>query len=65
MANSEHMKKNHHRGVTLQQMSDAGINPFAVQLLCESYSSHPDPEPITFSFRGVQISLSLLDAEDI
>lgn len=38
--------------ITLQQIHDAGLNPFAVKLLAESYALHPNPRPIAFSFEG-------------
>ena len=51
----------------LQVLSDCGINPFAVQLLCESILKHPKPETVEFYFpihradcanwRGVKIRL--------
>ena len=64
MANTDHMESNKQKGVTLQELSDCGINPFAVQLLVESYSFHPDVKPITFTFRGVKISLSLDESDE-
>jgi len=63
MADSEHMKNYSGPTVTLQQMGDCGLNPFAVQLLAESYSSHPHPKPVSFVFRGVKISLELVGSE--
>lgn len=38
--------------VTLQQIHDVGLNPFAVQMLAESYALHPNPQPIAFRFEG-------------
>lgn len=36
------MKKPSLAALTMQQMSDAGINPFAVQLLAESFADKPE-----------------------
>lgn len=47
------------REVSLQELSDCGINPFAAELLQESYSSHPKPVPVTFLLRGVRFSLRM------
>lgn len=44
-------------GVSLQQLSDCGLNPFAVQLLVESWRRHPEPKPVAFLFNGVLITL--------
>jgi hypothetical protein len=44
--------------VSMQELHDAGLNPFAVQLLVESYAKTATPPPITFVWRGVVISLS-------
>jgi hypothetical protein len=38
--------------VTLQQIHDVGLNPFAVKLLAESYALHPNPRSVAFSFEG-------------
>lgn len=38
--------------VTLQQLQDVGLNPFAVKLLAESYALHPEPKPVAFSYEG-------------
>ncbi len=43
--------------VTLQQLNDCGLNPFAVKLLVESWKKHPNPKPVTFDFNGVRITL--------
>lgn len=40
--------------VNLQQLCDVGLNPFAVQLLAESYAKHPDPKTVTFSYESVK-----------
>ena len=51
--------------VSLQDMHDGGINPYAVQLLVESFASpkrNPDgatPPPIDFVWRGVRIQMSV------
>jgi hypothetical protein len=47
------------REVSLQELSDCGINPFAVELLQRSYSQIPAPVPVTFLFQGVRFSLSM------
>lgn len=43
--------------VTMQVMADAGINPFAVQLVVESYAKRVNPEPVAFVWRGVIVQL--------
>ncbi len=35
--------------VTLQRLSDAGLNPFAATLLAESLLKHPNPKPVEFT----------------
>ena len=45
------------RNVTAQELSDCGLNPFAVQLLLESYKAHPRPIPVAFFARDVCISI--------
>ncbi len=54
-------KKYHNHGVPGQIILDAGLNVFALQLLIESYTDHPNPTPITFPYKGVNISLSLCE----
>ena len=41
----------------MQNLSDCGLNPFAVKLLVESYKRHPKPAPAAFIFDGVAITL--------
>ena len=36
------MKAPKYGAVTMQQMSDAGLNPFAAQLLAEAHADKPD-----------------------
>lgn len=46
--------------VSQRQLHDAGINPFAVDLLVESYANPKRTSPlvaITFLYRGVVVSL--------
>ncbi len=38
--------------VTLQELSDCGINPFAAKLIAESFASHPNPKEATFRYRN-------------
>jgi hypothetical protein len=38
------------RPVTLQELSDCGLNPFAVKLLAESVTRHPRPRSVCFEF---------------
>jgi hypothetical protein len=45
------------REVTLQELSDCGLNPFALQLLMESWQRHPNPKPVAFLLRGLPIAL--------
>lgn len=45
--------------VTLQNLSDCGLNPFAIKLLVESWKGHPKPLPVSFVFDGVQITIEL------
>ncbi len=43
--------------VSLQRLSDCGINPFAAQLLWESWKGHPNPKSVSFVLRGVRITI--------
>lgn len=38
------------KNVSLQLLADCGLNPFAVQLLAESYAKHPSPTPVQFKY---------------
>lgn len=40
------------REVTLQELNDCGINPWAAQLVAESFIKHPNPKPVTFRYEG-------------
>ncbi len=60
MSENDHTKKNRIR-MSSQIILDAGLNVFALQLLVESYTDLPNHEPISFPYRGVNISLSLCD----
>lgn len=64
MAENEYTIKHHNEGVPSQVILDAGLNVFALQLLVESYTDHPTPIPISFPYRGVNISLSLCEGEN-
>jgi hypothetical protein len=44
---------------SLEDFQKYGINPLAVELLTETFSSHPDYTPVTFRFRGVSITMSI------
>jgi hypothetical protein len=49
------------REVSLQDLIDAGINAFALQLFVESLLAKKDSktfEPFTFSFRGILFTLA-------
>ena len=59
MSENEYTKKHRHEGVPSQIILDAGLNVFALQLLIESYTKCPDPKPVSFPYRGVDVSLSL------
>ncbi len=61
MSENDYTQKNRNKGVPSQVILDAGLNVFALQLLVESYTGHPSPEPVSFPYRGVNISLSLCD----
>ncbi|HEX8249015.1 MAG TPA: hypothetical protein VF599_12630 [Pyrinomonadaceae bacterium] len=55
--------------VKLQDLANAGLNPFAVELLVESYRLMVErmeklPEEITFAYCGVQISIKPYEALD-
>jgi len=63
MAENEYTKKNRSRGIPSQAILDAGLNVFALQLLVESYTDLPNPEPISFPYLGVDVSLSLCKDE--
>ena len=45
--------------LTMQLLSDAGINPFAVKLLCESFERMQSPEPVKFKFQGIVYHLGV------
>jgi hypothetical protein len=47
-------EKSKYPPVTLQQLMDAGLNPFAVQLLAESYAKHDNPVAVSFSYECVR-----------
>ncbi|MBA7602914.1 hypothetical protein ES703_10010 [subsurface metagenome] len=59
MAENEYTIKHHNEGVPSQVILDAGLNVFALMLLVESYTDHPNPKPVSFPYRGVIISLEL------
>ena len=63
MSENEHTKKQRNHGVPGQVLLDAGLNVFALQLLVESYTDHPNPIPVSFPFKGVNITLSLCEHE--
>src|SRR5882672_11715379 len=47
--------------VTMQQVIDAGLNAFALQLFAESVAGKKDShtfEPFSFRFRGIRITLA-------
>lgn len=43
-----------------QKLSDAGINPFGVKLMVESYKRHPSPPTFGFEYGGVMVMLGLM-----
>ena len=51
-------------GLPSQTILDMHINVFALQLLIESFTDLPEPKPTSFSYRGVNISLSLCAAAE-
>ena len=59
MSENEHTKKYRNHGIPAQVILDAGLNVFALRLLIESYTNHPNPKPISFPFMGVSVSLSI------
>lgn len=61
MSENEYTRKHVMNGVASQTILDCGLNVFALQLLIESYTDHPNPIPVSFPYRGVNISLSLMD----
>jgi len=63
MAETKYTLEHRNNGIPTQIILDCGLNVFALQLLIESYTKHPNPIPVTFRYRGVNISLSLLDEE--
>jgi hypothetical protein len=40
------------REVTPQELSECGFNPYAVQIISESFIMHPNPKPVTFKYKG-------------
>ena len=49
--------------VQLQDLVDAGLNAYAVQLLGLSYRTHVDAPPISFAVDGVQFALARWPAD--
>lgn len=45
------------RDVTMQDLHNCGLNPFAAQLLVESWKGHPTPKPVAFRLGGVECSM--------
>lgn len=45
--------------VTLQELHNARINPFALKLLVESYRNRPTRPPLSLLFDGVLVSLAI------
>lgn len=48
---------------TSQQFIDCHLNVFALQLVVESYTNHPNPKPIRFEYRGCRFEMSLAPKE--
>lgn len=65
MSENEYTRKHRNDGVPSQIILDCGLNVFALQLLIESYTSHPKPIPVNFPYRGVRICLSLTDNDPL
>ena len=63
MSENAHTIKYRNHGVPSQVILDVGLNVFALQLLVESYTDKPNPIPVSFPFKGVNISLSLCKNE--
>lgn len=61
MAENNFTKANKQNGIPSQQILDAGLNVFALQLLVESFTdlAAGDTTPLEFTFSGVDISLSI------
>lgn len=57
--------------VTMQMLLDAGFNAFGLQLFCESFADHIDPQipdaglPFSFSFRGLRFTIEREPGEEI
>jgi len=65
---NEFMRRHKGEGsVSLQQLSDAGINPFAMQLLIESYTNRPEGRmtPLDFDICGVHVRIETLTEHQI
>lgn len=45
------------RDVTMQELSDSGLNPFAVKLLLESWKQHPQPKAVAFRLGGIAFAV--------
>jgi len=52
-------KKNAGNGLPGQNLLDAGLNVFGLQLFLESYTDHKEPPPLTFRYLGVDVSVSV------
>lgn len=48
--------------VSLQELSDCGLNPFAATLLVESWLNHPEPKKVSFPLRGVVVTLQSFES---
>ncbi len=63
MAENDFTKVNKQKGLPPQQVLDAGLNVFALQLLVESFTdlAGGDTTPLKFTFCGVDIQLKITE----
>ena len=61
MSENDFTKRNRNIGVTTQDLLNAKINPFAVQLLIESFTDGlgKGTESLKFVYRGIEINLKV------
>ena len=63
MPENEFTLANKTKGLPAQQILDAGLNVFALQLLIESFTdlAGSDTTPLEFKFQGINIKLQIAE----
>ena len=49
--------------VTKGQLDKCGVNPFAAELISESFVKHPNPKPVTFRYGDAIIHMRPVEGE--